>query len=183
MLFYPNAGDGTFGDIRLAVAGFGYVAGGWRVDRHPRMLAPLVAHADGRRYVDIVGFSDDGVFAAFNQGDGSFTGPRRVSAGFGADAGWRVDRHPRFVADLTGDGSGDLVGFFDDGIWATINDGTGNFAAPRRIIEDFGFVDGGWRVDKRPRLLADLTGDGRADVVGFGNAGVWASLNDGGGTF
>ena len=28
---------------------------------------------------------------------------------------------------------------------------------------------GGWRVEKHPRLLADLTGDGRADIVGFGD--------------
>jgi Subtilase family/FG-GAP-like repeat len=29
----------------------------------------------------------------------------------------------------------------------------------------------------------DLTGDGRADIVGFGDAGVWVALNNGNGTF
>jgi hypothetical protein len=32
---------------------------------------------------------------------------------------------------------------------------------------------GGWRVDQHPRLTADTSGDGRADVVGFGNAGAY----------
>ena len=31
---------------------------------------------------------------------------------------------------------------------------------------------------EQPRFAADLTGDGRADIVGFGLDGVWASLND-----
>ncbi len=48
---------------------------------------------------------------------------------------------------------------------------------------NFGYNAGGWRVDKHPRFLADLTGDGRADIVGFGNAGVWVALNNGNGTF
>ena len=28
-----------------------------------------------------------------------------------------------------------------------------------------------------------MTGDGRADIVGFGDAGVWVALNNGNGTF
>jgi hypothetical protein len=31
------------------------------------------------------------------------------------------------------------------------------------------------RVGRHPRFMADTTGDGRADVVGFGDAGVWVS--------
>jgi hypothetical protein len=37
-------------------------------------------------------------------------------------------------------------------------------------------------VEKHPRFLADLTGDGRGAVVGFGNAGVWVAINEGAGT-
>jgi subtilase family serine protease len=32
-------------------------------------------------------------------------------------------------------------------------------------------------------LTADLTGDGRADIVGFGDNGVWVALSNGNGTF
>jgi hypothetical protein len=44
------------------------------------------------------------------------------------------------------------------------------------VVSNFGAVAGGWRIDRHPRLTADVNGDGRADIVGFGNAGVWVSL-------
>ena len=31
---------------------------------------------------------------------------------------------------------------------------------------------GAWRVEQHPRMLGDVNGDGRADIVGFGNDGV-----------
>ena len=31
--------------------------------------------------------------------------------------------------------------------------------------------------------MADLTGDRRADIVGFGDAGVWTALSNGDGSF
>ena len=40
------------------------------------------------------------------------------------------------------------------------------------MVDNFGYVAGGWRVDRHPRFLADVTGDGPADIVGFGDAGV-----------
>jgi hypothetical protein len=43
------------------------------------------------------------------------------------------------------------------------------------VIANYAFNAGGWRVDQHPRFLADINGDGRADVVGFGNAGVYVS--------
>ncbi len=41
----------------------------------------------------------------------------------------------------------------------------------------------GWRTEKHVRLLADITGDKTADIVGFGEDGVWISLNKGNNTF
>ena len=37
--------------------------------------------------------------------------------------------------------------------------------------------------DLDPRQLGDVNGDGKADIVGFGQAGVYVSLNDGTGRF
>ena len=163
-----NNGDGSFQDPQLVVANFGYDAGGWRVERHPRFLANLTR--DGR--ADIVGFADDGVWVALNNGDGSFQDPQLVVANFGYDAGgWRVDRHPRLLADLTGDGRADIVGFGDGGVWVALNNGDGSFQDPQLVVANFGYDAGGWRVDRHPRFLADPTGADRADIVGFGNAG------------
>ncbi len=175
-----NNGDGTFQGPQLVVGTFGYDAGGWRVDRHPRFLADVTG--DGR--ADIVGFGNAGVWVSRNNGDGTFQGPQLVVGTFGYDAGgWRVDRHPRFLADVTGDGRADIVGFGNAGVWVSRNNGDGTFQAPQLVVGTFGYDAGGWRVDRHPRFLADVTGDGRADIVGFGNAGVWVSRNNGDGTF
>ena len=100
------------------------------------------------------------------------------------DAGcWRVDRDPRVVADLTGQGRGDIVGFGDAGVWTALSNGDGTFESPRVVLADFGYVAGGWRVDRHPRFLADVTGDGAADIVGFGDAGVYVAVSIGGGNF
>ena len=88
------------------------------------------------------------------------------------------------MADLTGDGRADIVGFGDAGVYVALSNGDGSFAfTPVPAIADFGAVAGGWRVDKHPRLLADMTGDGRADIVGFGDAGVYVALSNGDGSF
>ena len=55
---------------------------------------------------------------------------------------------------------------------AAATDGT--FGPVTKVVDDFGYNQT-WRVDRHPRFLADLTGDGRADIVGFGDAGVCVS--------
>jgi hypothetical protein len=173
-------GDGSFQEPQFVLANFGYNAGGWRVERHPRYLADVTG--DGT--ADIVGFGDGGVWIALNNGDGTFQEPVLAVANFGYGAGgWRVERHPRFLSDLTGDGRADIVGFGDAGVWVSYNNGDGSFQPAAFVLDNFGYHAGGWRVEKHPRMLADVSGDGRADIVGFGDAGVWVACNTGTGAF
>ena len=51
------------------------------------------------------------------------------------------------------------------------------------VIDDLGYDAGGWRVEKHPRFLASVRGNGRADIVGFGDAGVYVAYSNGDGTF
>jgi predicted transcriptional regulator len=165
-------GDGTFAQPQLVVDNFGYTAGGWRVDQHPRFVVDTTG--DGR--ADIVGFGNAGVYVSRVQPDGSFAAPQLVVDNFGYTAGgWRVDQHPRFVVDTTGDGRADIVGFGNAGVYISFAQADGSYSAPQLVVNNFGYHAGGWRVDRHPRLLADTTGDGRADIVGFGEAGVWIS--------
>ena len=94
-----------------------------------------------------------------------------------------MDRHPRLLADLTGNGHADIIGFGDEGVWTALGKGDGTFAVPRLVLADFSYCGGGWQVDRYPRLLADLTGNGHADIIGFGEAGVLTALGNGDGTF
>lgn len=175
-----NDGEGNFDDPYLAVNTFGYEAGGWRVSRHPRMLAEL----DGDGQADVVGFGNAGVYVALNLGDGVFESPRFVVDTFGYQAGgWQVDRHPRMMADCDGDGLDDIVGFGNAGVYVALNLGDGTFDSPQLVIATFGYQAGGWRVNRHPRMTGRVNGDDRADVVGFGNAGVYVSRSTGNGHF
>jgi hypothetical protein len=179
-------GDGSFQPPTVVIADFGILAGDWQVDKHPRFVIDL----NGDGLADIIGFGDAGVWTAIGNGDGTFQAPVFIIPDFGYDQGWRVDKHVRLLADLTGKGQPSIVGFGDAGVYVALNkddkSGTFNYHPdPLPVIPDFGYVAGEWRVDKHVRLLADLTGHGQASIVGFGDAGVYVALNndDGSGTF
>jgi hypothetical protein len=81
------------------------------------------------------------------------------------------------MADVNGDRRQDVVAFGEDGVWLALSTGTG-FAAPTFVIAGFGYNQG-WRVENHVRLMADVNGDGRQDLVAFGKDGVWTALSTG----
>ena len=162
-----------FGTISLWQAEFGYTAGSWRVENHPRLLADV--NGDGKQ--DVVGFGNDGVRVSLSTGT-SFAAPQVWVAEFGYTAGsWRVENHPRLLADVNGDGKQDVVGFGNEGVRVSLSTGT-SFTAPQVWVAEFGYNAGGWRVENHPRLLADVNGDDSADVVGFGNGGANVAVSN-----
>ncbi|TEB20729.1 hypothetical protein FA13DRAFT_1757730 [Coprinellus micaceus] len=171
-----NNGNGNFAPAKLVLKDFGYVVGGWKVGRHLRFLADTT----GDGLPDIVGFGESSVFVSFNNGDGTFQ--HTPFKDLGIITPGELGFHPRFVADTTGDGLGDIVGFGSGGVYVARNNGDGTFATATIVLYEFGY-DHGWRVDKHPRFLADLTGNGAVDIVGFGEDAVWVSYNDGKGNF
>jgi hypothetical protein len=137
-------------------------------------------NGDGR--ADIVGFGEAGAWVALADGSGGFEAMQLRLGAFGAGSGaggWASDdRFPRHLADVNGDGRADIVGFGEAGAWVALADGSGGFEAMQLRSGAFGAGSGagGWASDDRfPRHLADVNGDGRADIVGFGEAGVWVA--------
>ena len=61
-----------------------------------------------------------------------------------------------------------MVGFGAQAVYVGINNGDGSFQPCKTAITGFDYSRG-WRVKQNPRFLVDLTGDGRADILGFGN--------------
>ncbi|KAH9179060.1 lectin 2 [Lactarius sanguifluus] len=173
-----NNGDGTFAPAQAVINSFCYDAGGWRIEQHPRFVADLTG--DGK--VDVIGCGHAGVYASLNKGDGTFGPVNLVVNTFGTKKGWKVDKHPRFIADLTGDKRGDIIGFGDAGVYVAYNNGNGTFQPGKLVLSDFG-VQQGWQVNKHPRFVVDLTGDGRADILGFRENSVFVAYNDGKGGF
>lgn len=154
---------------------FGYDQG-WRTDKHIRTLADITR--DGK--ADIVGFGDDGVYTSVALGGGAFAPAKFALAGYGYDSGWRIGKHPRWVADVTGDGFGDLVGSGPDGVWTAVGKGDGSFGPMR-------FVSGVFGSNGRPGPLGlqpgDANLDGRTDLYAFLDGRVEIALASGSGGF
>jgi hypothetical protein len=171
-------GQGGFGPARPVHNNFCYKQG-WRTQKHPRFVADM----DNNGRADIIAFGETGVWLAFQNPDGTFTEPsvQPVLPNFGVAQGWYVDKHPRFVVDLDNDGFPDIIGFGDHGVWTAINDRHGGFKV--KFTPGLFDYDHGWRIGKHPRLVIDLDGNGIADIIGFGDAGIWTAIGTGDGTF
>jgi hypothetical protein len=176
-------GGGSFGPASFKLANFGPSAGGWVSNNtYPRELADV----NGDHLADIVGFGDGGVYVALATGGGSFGPSSFKLANFAPSAGgWVNDTsYPRELADVNGDGMADIVGFGDGGVYVALATGGGSFGASSFKLANFGPSAGGWTSnDKFPRFVADVNGDHMADIVGFGEGGVYVALATGGGSF
>ena len=176
--------DGTFGSVIVAKDDdFTVVNGlGWSsFDKYPRHVADV--NGDGR--ADIVGFGNDAVYTALGQANGTFGKTIEArnddftvnDSNYGR--GWTsFDKYPRQLADVNGDGRADIVGFADDSVGFALGQADGTFSS---VIlakdDDFTVNDGGWNsFNRNPRQVADVNGDGSADIVGFGNDDVLVSL-------
>lgn len=56
---------------------------------------------------------------------------------------------------MTGNGAAGIVGFGDDAVWVSYNDGVGSFGPIQKLTEEFSFTRG-WDMDKTVRFMANL---------------------------
>ena len=183
--------DGSFGDMtpNAVLDGFTARLHGWSSnDRYPRFLVDL--DKDGK--VDVVGFGEAHVYWAKSNGGGSFAEIKVVSGLDGmtpVGGGWNSnDLFPRMFADVNGDGVLDVVGFGYAKVWVSLGsiDSKGSLAFGNitGALDNFAVNGGGWVNNTAyPRFAADMNGDGMADLVGFGEAGVFVAPATGGGNF
>ena len=162
--------------------------GGRRRLDHQNQYPRLVADVSGDGKADLVGFGDAGVYVALSNGNGPSV------AGSGAAFVRQFDcsrglaerrRLSTRLADVNGDDKADC------GLrlrWRVrgAGDRRRHFGSAFLALNSFGAsaVGGGWLSNNGyPRELADVNGDGRADIVGFGGARVYVALGQTDGTF
>jgi len=174
VLVSRNSGT-KLGTATRALGSFGSSTG-WKTSAHLRMVTDV----SGDGVPDVVAFSSRGVAVSTGTGSGGFRQPASWSSNFGGGAGWSVSKHLRTLADVTGDGLPDVIGFGSHGVSVAVNEG-GSFRASRTWLSDMGAAAdaGGWSTVRDLRLVQDVDGDGRADLVGIGESGVRVALSTG----
>ena len=148
---------------------------GWRVNEHLR----LIGDVNGDGLDDVVGFKDNDVIVGVSNGI-SFSTTIWYTGNFCNNQGWNKSNNQRYLADVNGDGKDDIVGFGVWGVLVALSNGD-SFEPADFWIYDFGNTveTGGWDNLKHIRNLADVNGDGKKDLVGFGNEGTIFSLSTG----
>ena len=69
-----------------------------------------IEDVNGEGMGDLVAFGEDGVYVSLSNGSG-FDPNYIAIASFSWQDDWRVGTHPRFVADIDGDGRKDVLGY------------------------------------------------------------------------
>lgn len=147
-------------------------------DRTGELRPPLLADVSGDTWADLIIFSPDGVLVARSDSR-QLKEAERWTREFGAQDGrWASGPLVQHLADVDGDEILDLITFAADGVWVNLTE-EGKFATSKMWSAEFGAASGQWQAHRNPRLLADVNGDGLADVVGFADYGVLVALSTG----
>jgi hypothetical protein len=154
----PGHADGSFGAPRRAAT---YATkSGWG--------AHLAADVTGDGRAELLSFHPgNGSWWMTSVGaDGTFGAPKRVAT-YATRTGWGA----HLAADVTGNGRAELLSFHpgDGSWWSSTARSDGSFGAPKRVATYA--TRSGWGA----HLAADVTGDGRAELVSFHptNASWW----------
>ncbi len=165
---------------------------------------PMIADVDGDGRADIVaiyagplsGNSGLWAYTSLGRGDGTY-GPATVQGLAPGVALGELGTYQPMVADINGDGRADIVAIYagplsgNSGLWAftSLSRGDGSYepATAQGLAQGVGL---GALGTYKP-MIADVDGDGRADIVAIyagplsGNSGLWAftSLGRGDGTY
>lgn len=138
--------------------------------KYPRIFGDI----NGDGMADLVAFGYFGTHVYISNGH-SFNFYTTIQ-GFGEQQGWEdMGKYPRYIADVNGDGLGDIVGYASSEVTVSLATGSG-FTTPKKWTDHYGY-DEGHQEDSR--LVADVNGDGMSDLLVYTDQGVEAAISNG----
>jgi hypothetical protein len=156
--------------------GSGYVS----FNQNPRFCYDI----DGDGKADLIGFSNSGIYVQYSTGV-SFAPPFLVGNYFTYSQGWtNWNTQPICIGKINNGCGADIIGFSNTGVMVSSFNGR-TFNAPVSMLPgQYGVSAGGWATfDQYPRLCVDMNGDGKTDLVAFGNGFVGITYAKADGTF
>jgi len=178
---YCATGASSFSDTSLWLADFNN-AGGW--DSDPAYWSTIQfpdVNGDGRS--DVCGRGIFGIYCAVSNGS-SFIGMGQWSNAFGDGDGWNANESLYGTiqfADVNDDGADDICGRGTAGVYCARSRPLFNdFEAPALWTAQFATASG-WESPEYYKTirLADINGDGNADICGRGGAGLYCGISVG----
>ncbi|WP_422090048.1 FG-GAP repeat domain-containing protein [Tenacibaculum ovolyticum] len=145
----------------------------WRVNENPRMVADV--NGDGKD--DIIAFGDYDIYVSLSNGNKFSSSQKWLQSDLVEKKGWKVNKHPRIVADVNGDNKADIVAFGSNNVYISLSNG--NKFQPTKIWTNDFVQNKRWRVNQHPRMIGDVDGDGKDDIVAFGDHTVYSSFSNG----
>ena len=158
-------------------------ASGWNDPIYYTSLRLGDVNGDG--HADVCGRGYWGISCALGRGDGTFEAAQLWTTDYGNPGGWGFLQYGSTImlGDLNGDGRDDICARGGAGIYCSLS--TGN-SFSRSVLAGTDFADSGdWYnpIYYSSLRLADVNGDGFADVCGRGYYGISCALGKGDGTF
>jgi RHS repeat-associated protein len=170
---YQEPKVNAFGQPETWTTEFAYNAGFQGLDYQERRTADI--NGDGR--FDLIGFQDTSTKFALSNGKGFDEAISQPI--FSREQGYSsITRYPRLMADVNGDGRSDIIGFGNTQVQVSVSLGE-HFATPAKWSGEMTWGNGGWEATTTIRSAADINGDGRSDIIGFGNSTVLFQLSTG----
>jgi LmbE family N-acetylglucosaminyl deacetylase len=179
-----NAAGTAFGPVTQWSTGFSDSAGFGGGPTYYRSIH--FADVDGDGAADVCGRRSDGIYCAIsNKSTGFFTATNWLSTDFTDALGWTSDMYGTTImlGDVNGDGRADVCGRGPNNVRCATSTGSSFInSRPNSLRSEFS-DSAGWGAGSYyygTLRLADVNGDGYADLCGRGPNGVVCAFSNGG---
>lgn len=170
---YQSQEENKFSAVEGWTTEFGW-KNGWD---HSTYQARSVADINGDGRYDMIGFGSTKTVFALSDGEKFVT--QNKQSMFSKEQGYdSIEKTLRMMGDVNADGKQDIIGFGYNYIQVGVSGGE-KFKDTENWSQKLTYNNGRWDNLQNIRTIADINGDGRSDIVGFGTTMLHVLFSEG----